>query len=71
MANNPEQGVCDRDLRVFGTDNLYVCDGSALPSSGYANTGLMIGAIALRLADHLDARTASSPGALGRRRAEA
>jgi choline dehydrogenase-like flavoprotein len=57
MANSLDQGVCDRNLRVFGTDNLYVCDGSALPSSGYANTGLMIGAIALRLADHLIART--------------
>lgn len=53
MAQCPDEGVCDRDLKVFGTDNLYVCDGSALPSSGYANTGLMIGALALRLADHL------------------
>lgn len=53
MANTPDEGVCDRDLTVFGTDNLHVCDGSALPTSGYANTGLMIGALALRLADHL------------------
>lgn len=53
MAESPDQGVCDRNLKVFGTDNLWVCDGSALPSSGYANTGLMIGALALRLADHL------------------
>jgi len=57
MATSPEEGVCDRDLKVFGTDNLCVCDGSALPTSGYANTGLMIGALALRLADHLLART--------------
>lgn len=53
MAQSSDRGVCDRDLKVFGTDNLWVCDGSALPSSGYANTGLMIGALALRLADHL------------------
>ena len=57
MATSPDEGVCDRDLTVFGTDNLCVCDGSALPTSGYANTGLMIGALALRLADHLLART--------------
>jgi choline dehydrogenase-like flavoprotein len=23
MATSPEEGVCDRDLKVFGTDNLF------------------------------------------------
>ena len=55
MAASAETGVCDRDGRVFGTSNLYVCDGSVLPATGYANTGLTIGALALRLAETIHA----------------
>jgi choline dehydrogenase-like flavoprotein len=55
MATTAEAGVCDRDGRVFGTSNLYVCDGSAIPAAGYANTGLTIGALALRLAENIHA----------------
>jgi hypothetical protein len=51
MAAAAASGVCDRDGRVFGTANLFVCDGSVLPAAGYANTGLTIGALALRTAD--------------------
>jgi choline dehydrogenase-like flavoprotein len=50
MAATAEAGVTDKDGRVFGTSNLFVCDGSAIPAAGYANTGLTIGALALRLA---------------------
>lgn len=55
IAATAEMGVCDKDGRVFGTQNLYVCDGSAIPAAGYANTGLTIGALALRLAESLHA----------------
>ena len=55
MAPTAETGVCDRDGRVFGTSNLFVCDGSIVPSAGYANTGLTIGALALRLAETVNA----------------
>jgi choline dehydrogenase-like flavoprotein len=51
MAISAETGVCDRDGRVFGTTNLFICDGSLLPSTGCANTGLTIGALAFRLAE--------------------
>ena len=51
MAAAAETGVCDRDGGVFGTKNLFVCDGSVLPNTGYANTGLTIGALALRMAE--------------------
>ena len=51
MAISAETGVCDRDGRVFGTTNLFICDGSLLPSTGSANTGLTIGALAFRLAE--------------------
>jgi hypothetical protein len=55
MAATAEAGVCDRDGRVFGTTNLFVCDGSVLPATGYANTGLTIGALALRMAETINA----------------
>ncbi len=51
MAATADAGVCDKDGRVFGASNLFVCDGSAIPAAGYANTGLTIGALALRLAE--------------------
>jgi choline dehydrogenase-like flavoprotein len=55
MAASAESGVADADGRVFGAENLYVCDGSAIPAAGYANTGLTIGALALRLAEEINA----------------
>jgi choline dehydrogenase-like flavoprotein len=51
MALNASEGVVDTDLRVFGTDNLFVADGSTLPYSGHANTGLTIAALALMCCD--------------------
>ena len=53
MAESPNEGVCDKDGCVHGLKNLYVCDGSLIPASGFANTGLTIAALALRMADHL------------------
>ena len=52
MSDSPSYGVCNKDGRVHGINNLYVCDGSLIPSSGSANTGLTIAALALRMADH-------------------
>jgi choline dehydrogenase-like flavoprotein len=53
MHISPNAGVCDENAQVHGFSNLFVCDGSLIPSSGYANTGLTIAALALRLAQHL------------------
>ena len=58
LAASAATGVCDRDAAVFGLPNLYVCDGSLIPQAGYANTGLTIGALALRLGDTLQERYA-------------
>jgi choline dehydrogenase-like flavoprotein len=57
LSADAETGVCDVDGRVHGVTNLYVCDGSLIPSSGIANTGLTIAALALRLAAHLRHRS--------------
>jgi len=53
MASNPHDGVVDKNLKVFGIENLYICDGSVFPTSGNVNSGLTISALACRLADHL------------------
>jgi hypothetical protein len=53
LSADAGSGVCNPDGQVHGVANLYVCDGSLIPSSGIANTGLTIAALALRLAAHL------------------
>jgi choline dehydrogenase-like flavoprotein len=53
MAARAEDGVVDRNHRVFGLPNLYVVDGSALPTQGSANPALTIMALAARAADRL------------------
>jgi len=53
MAARAEDGVVDADHRVFGVPNLYVVDGSTLPTQGSANPALTIMALAARAADRL------------------
>jgi choline dehydrogenase-like flavoprotein len=53
MGFTREDGVVDRDLRSFAVPNLYVTDGSVLPTQGSANPALTIMALAARCADHL------------------
>ena len=45
--------VLDEDLRVHGTDRLYVCDMSVMPFSSAANPVRTLAALALRLSRHL------------------
>ena len=60
MATRPEDGVVDATQRTFAVPNLYITDGSVLPTQGAANPALTIMALAARVADHLT-------GARGRR----
>ncbi len=52
MADEPRQGVVDRNCQVHGVQGLYVAGSSTFPTSGHANPTLMIVALAIRLADH-------------------
>jgi len=42
--------LVDKNLKLKFCDNVYVCDGSVIQEHSYANTGLTIGELALRLA---------------------
>jgi len=53
MASRAEDGVVDSAHRVFGVPNLYLVDGSVLPTQGSANPALTIMALAARAADRL------------------
>lgn len=53
MAGDRSRGVVGRDMKVFGTSNLFVADGSVLGYSGHANTGLTIVALALKCVEEV------------------
>jgi hypothetical protein len=53
MAAQEDEGVVDANLKVFGAKRTYLCGSSVFPTSGFVNPTLTIGALALRLADHL------------------
>jgi cholesterol oxidase len=63
IGHGPEDGVVDHRQRVFGYENLLVCDGSAVPANVGVNPSLTITA----LAEHA---MAAIPDAANRRTSE-
>ena len=53
MGDDPERSVIDSDHRAWDVANLFVADGSVMPTQGSANPALTIMALASRLADRL------------------
>lgn len=53
MGASPDDGVVDRNLRVFGTDNLFVAGAAVFRASGFANPTLTAMALAIRLSQWL------------------
>ena len=53
MGNDPGTSVVDKFGRTHDVSNLFVCDGSILPTQGSANPGLTIQSLAARAADYL------------------
>ena len=45
--------IIDKNLKIKACDNVFVCDGSVIQEHSYANTGLTIGSLAMRLADRI------------------
>lgn len=56
FGNDPKTSVLDANCKAHDLDNLYVADGSFLPTSMGVNPSLMIAANALRVADVIVAR---------------
>lgn len=59
MAANEKEGVVDSNCRTFAVPNLYITDGSVLPTQGSANPALTIMAVAARAAQILTSRSRS------------
>ena len=55
IAPDPEDGVVDARQRVFGYENLLVCDGSAIPANVGVNPSLTITALAEHAMSHVPA----------------
>jgi choline dehydrogenase-like flavoprotein len=53
MGDDPASSVVDRYGRTHDIANLFICDGSIMPTQGSANPGLTIQALAAREADYL------------------
>ncbi len=53
IAANPDEGVVDAHQRVFGYENLLVCDGSAIPANVGVNPSLTITALAEHAMSHV------------------
>jgi cholesterol oxidase len=59
IADDPERGVVDARQRVFGYENLLVCDGSAIPANVGVNPSLTITALAEHAMSHVPPAGAS------------
>lgn len=53
MGSYPSTSVVNRDCRAHDVPNLFVCDGSAFPTSTAVNPSLTIEAVAARTADRI------------------
>ncbi len=60
MSRHDTDGVVDPDLRVHGTDNVWVCSNAVIPSPGAANPTITLAALALRLIAQFAHATAGS-----------
>jgi cholesterol oxidase len=63
MGEDAESGVIDHRHRVFGYENLLVCDGSAVPANPGVNPSLTITAMAEYAMAHVPARSDAEAGA--------
>lgn len=65
MGRDREEGVLDGGNRVFGYENLYVCDGSMISANPGVNPSLTIAAIAERAMSGIGPKGVKGPEAAG------
>jgi choline dehydrogenase-like flavoprotein len=68
MGSDPERSVVDSDHRAWEVPNLFIADGSVMPTQGSANPALTIMALASRLAERLVLKRTGAPAARRPRR---
>ena len=56
IGHSPEDGVVDSRQRVFGYENMLVCDGSAVPANVGVNPSLTITALSEHAMSHVPAQ---------------
>jgi cholesterol oxidase len=61
IASDPENGVVDKRQRVFGYENLLVCDGAAIPANVGVNPSLTITALAEHAMSHVPSSPRTTP----------
>ena len=60
IGRSPDEGVVDARQRVFGYENLLVCDGSVVPTNVGVNPSLTITALAERAMSFVPAAAAAT-----------
>ena len=60
-AGDQKRGVVDARQRVFGYENLLVCDGSAVPANPGVNPSLTITALAERAMSRVPPKDGGEP----------
>ncbi len=63
IGHDPDDGVVDAHQRVFGYENLLVCDGAAIPANVGVNPSLTITALAEHAMSHIPAAAGEAPAA--------
>jgi cholesterol oxidase len=61
IGSDPDHGVVDADQRVFGYQNLLVCDGAAVPANVGVNPSLTITALAERAISRIPPAEGAAP----------
>jgi len=59
IGRNSEEGVIDQQHRVFGYENMYICDGSAISANPGVNPSLTITAMTERAMSFIRAKSES------------
>ncbi len=62
ISAGPDQGVVDARQRVFGYENLLVCDGSVIPANVGVNPSLTIAALAENAMANIPAANGAGAG---------
>jgi cholesterol oxidase len=62
IGRDAASGVIDRDHRVFGYQNLLVCDGAAVPANVGVNPSLTITALSERAISRVEPAEGGAPG---------